>query len=357
MSKRYLILADGSVYEGEAFGYEGDALGELVFNTGVVGYIETLTDPSYYGQIIMHTFPLIGNYGIIEEDFEGRCLCSGYVVRSWCQTPSNFRSEYDLDAFLKRHKVPGICGLDTRAITQHIRDQGVMGAMLSNAPKADLERLRSFKIQNAVSHAAANDTLIYPAKGEKLFSVTLVDYGTKKGIIRELNQRGCEVTVVPPSMTADEILSMKPDGVMLSNGPGDPAENVECIAQIARLLGKLPMFGLCLGHQMMAIAAGGKTIKLKYGHRGGNQPVTDVKTGHTYITSQNHGYAVDADSLKTGVVRFVNANDLTCEGVDYPEQCAFGVQFHPEACAGPRDTAKLFDRFTRMMGGKSFAAE
>ena len=357
MSKRYLILADGSVYEGEAFGYEGEALGELVFNTGVVGYIETLTDPSYYGQIIMQTFPVVGNYGIIEEDFEGRCLCSGYVVRSWCPTPSNFRSEYDLDDFLKRHKVPGLCGLDTHAVTQHIRDQGVMGAMLSNAPQVDLERLRSFKIQNAVAHAAASEIVLYPAKGEKRFSVTLVDYGTKKGIIRELNMRGCEVTVVPPSMTAEEILSMKPDGVMLSNGPGDPAENKDCIAQIARMLGKVPMFGLCLGHQMMAIAAGGRTIKLKYGHRGGNQPVTDVKTGHTYITSQNHGYAVDADSLKTGSVRFVNANDLTCEGVDYPEECAFGVQFHPEACAGPRDTAKLFDRFTRMMGGKSFAAE
>ncbi len=357
MAKRFLVLADGSVYEGEAFGAQGDALGELVFNTGVVGYIETLTDPSYYGQIIMQSFPPVGNYGIIEEDFEGKCLTSGYVVREWCDTPSNFRSQYDLDSFLKQHGVPGICGLDTREITQHIRDKGVMNALICDSVPDDLTAIRAYRIKDAVAHASAREVTVHASAGGQSFRVILVDYGTKKGIIRELNARGCEVTVVPPQTVAEDIHVMRPDGIMLSNGPGDPAENAAYIAEIAKLLGKVPVFGLCLGHQMMSLATGGKTIKLKYGHRGGNQPVKDIRTGHTYITSQNHGYAVDIDSIKAGVLRWINANDSTCEGIDYPELCAFGVQFHPEACAGPRDTSALFDRFVRMMGGKSFAAE
>ena len=357
MAKRYLILADGSVYEGEGFGAEASGLGELVFNTGVVGYIETLTDPSYYGQIIMQTFPPVGNYGIIEEDFEGRCLVKGYVVREWCPDPSNFRSQYDLDTFLKKQGVPGICGVDTRAITQHIRDKGVMNALISDAVPSDREEIETYRIKDAVLQASAKNSWIYPAHSEKKYSVTLIDYGTKRGILRELANRGCEITVVPPEKSAESILAAKPDGVMLSNGPGDPAENAACIAEIAKLLGKVPVFGLCLGHQMMALALGSRTVKLKYGHRGGNQPVTDLKTGHTYITSQNHGYAVDVNCIAAGQLRYINANDQTCEGIDYPEQCAFGVQFHPEACAGPRDTSALFDRFVRMMGGKNYAAE
>ncbi len=351
MSKAYLILSDGTVYDGERFGAECDSTGELVFNTGVVGYIETLTDPSYYGQIIMQTFPAVGNYGFIEEDFEGECAVKGYVVREWCQEPSNFRSQYTLDEFLKRHGVPGICGIDTRAVTQHIRDKGVMNAMIADFVPNDLSALNAYAVTGGVEAVSAKERALYPPKGEKVCDVTLVDYGTKRNIIRELQARGCAVTVLPPTASAEEILAAHPDGVMLSNGPGDPAENTACIAEIKKLLGKVPMFGLCLGHQMMALAAGGQTVKLKYGHRGGNQPVIDLKTGHTYITSQNHGYAVVSDSLPTGTVRYKNANDDTCEGVDYPDWNAFSVQFHPEACAGPRDTSVLFDRFVDMMKG------
>ena len=351
MSKAYLILSDGTVYEGERFGAECDSTGELVFNTGVVGYIETLTDPSYYGQIVMQTFPAVGNYGVIEEDFEGDCHVRGYVVREWCRHPSNFRSQYDLDAFLKEHGVPGICGIDTRAVTQRIRESGVMNAIISDHVPGDLSALQAYAVVDGVAATSAKAVAVYLPKGEKKCAVTLIDYGTKRNIIRELCARGCEVTVVPANTSAEAVLAAKPDGVMLSNGPGDPAENTACIAEIRKLLGKVPLFGLCLGHQMLAIAAGGKTTKLKYGHRGGNQPVLDLKTGHTYITSQNHGYAVVSDSLPAGRVRFVNANDQTCEGVDYPELNAFSVQFHPEACAGPRDTSVLFDRFVGMMKG------
>ena len=354
MAKRYLILSDGTVYTGEAFGAACEATGELVFNTGVVGYIETLTDPSYWGQIIMQTFPAVGNYGIIEEDFEGECAVKGYVVREWCQEPSNFRSQYTLDDFLKAHNVPGICGIDTRAVTQHIRDKGVMSAMIADFVPEDLSALRAFAVTGGVAQTSAKTEALYPARGEKVCDVTLVDYGTKRNIIRELCARGCAVRVVPAGTSAEAILAGHPDGVMLSNGPGDPAENTACIAEIKKLLGKVPLFGLCLGHQMLALAAGGQTTKLKYGHRGGNQPVIDLETGHTYITSQNHGYAVVSESLPVGRVRYVNANDRTCEGVDYPGWDAFTVQFHPEACAGPRDTSVLFDRFVGMMTHSQF---
>ena len=355
--KRYLILSDGTVYEGEALGAEATSIGELVFTTGVVGYIETLTDPSYYGQIVMQTFPLIGNYGIIEEDFEGECRVRGYVVRQWCDAPSNFRSQYDLDAFLKAKGVPGICGVDTRAITQHIREKGVMNAILCDAPPETLDAVRAYAITDAVQAVSTGVTEFFPHQGEKTRSVTLIDYGAKANIERELQRRGCDVTVVPFDTPAAQILAARPDGVMLSNGPGDPAENVQCIAEIRKLLGSVPLFGICLGHQLMALAAGGRTEKLKYGHRGANQPCKDLATGHTYITSQNHGYAVVSDCLPTGRVRFVNANDGTCEGVDYPDHRAFSVQFHPEACAGPMDTSFLFDKFMDLMGGAGRAAE
>ena len=355
--KRYLILEDGTIFEGEAFGADAQSIGELVFNTGVVGYIETLTDPSYYGQIVMQTFPMIGNYGIIEADFEGHCAVKGYVVRQWCRHPSNFRCEYDLDKFLKDHNVPGICGVDTRAITQHLRDRGVMNAMLCDALPASQDPIRAYAVTDAVKSVSTGVTEYFPPVGEKRFDVTLIDYGAKANIERELQKRGCAVKVVPYDTPADQILAGHPDGVMLSNGPGDPAENVACIAEIQRLLGKVPMFGICLGHQLLALAAGGRTEKLKYGHRGANQPCKDLITGHTYITSQNHGYAVVSDSLPTGRVRFVNANDQTCEGVEYPEYRAFTVQFHPEACAGPMDTSFLFDKFIDLMGGAGNAAE
>ena len=352
MPKAYLVLADGTVYEGEGFGASGEAIGELVFTTGMEGYLETLTDPSYAGQIIMQTFPLIGNYGVIEADFEGACHARGYVVRECCDTPSNFRSQGALDAYLKAQGVPAICGLDTRAITRRIRERGVINAMICSEIPENLNLLQEYSVRGVVAAASCKHTDVYPSAGETKYRVALFDYGAKRNIVRELQKRGCEVTLLPSSVSAQKILTMHPDGLMLSNGPGDPEENTYCIAQIAALLGKLPIFGICLGHQMTALAAGGRTEKMKYGHRGANQPVKDAEGVRCYITSQNHGYAVVSDSVRAGKIRYINANDGSCEGIDYPELNAFTVQFHPEASAGPHDTAFLFDRFISMMGGE-----
>ena len=351
MKKAFLILENNTVFEGYRFGADTDSIGELVFTTGMGGYIETLTDPSYYGQIVLQTFPLIGNYGMIEDDFEGRCCVKGYVVREWCDTPSNFRSQYDIDTFLKSHNIPGIYGVDTREITKIIREHGVMNAILTDTPPESLEDVKNFKIVNAVKSVTTGAAEHFPAE-KKRYNVTLIDYGAKKNIIRELTKRGCEVTVVPSSTPAEDILRSKPDGIMLSNGPGDPAENTECIEELKKLFGKVPIFGICLGHQLLALANGGKTVKLKYGHRGVNQPAKETFGERTYITSQNHGYAVLSESVQNGKVTFINANDGTCEGIDYPENRAFSVQFHPEACSGPHDTAFLFDQFISRMGGK-----
>ena len=351
MKKGYLILQDGQVFEGVRFGAETDTVGELVFTTGMCGYVETLTDPSYAGQIVMQTFPLIGNYGIIREDFEGACCVKGYVVREYCDAPSNFRTDCDLDAYLKEQGVPGLCGVDTRELTRIIREHGVMNAAICDEIPVDLTPIKTYAITGVVEAVSCKEPDRYQAEGEERFRVSLLDYGAKRNIVRELQKRGCTVTVLPASTSAEEILAAGPDGVMLSNGPGDPAENAYQIEQIRKLLGKVPMFGICLGHQLTALAAGGSTYKLKYGHRGVNQPVRDVEGVRTYITSQNHGYAVDSDTVKLGKVRFANANDGTCEGIDYPELKAFTVQFHPEACTGPKDTTFLFDRFVELMKG------
>ena len=351
MKKGYLILQDGRVFEGVRFGAETDTVGELVFTTGMCGYIETLTDPSYAGQIVMQTYPLIGNYGIIREDFEGACCVRGYVVREWCDAPSNFRTDCDLDTFLKEQGVPGLYGVDTRELTRIIREHGVMNAAICDEVPADLTPIETYAVTGVVEAVSCREASVHPAEGEERFRVSLLDYGAKRNIVRELQKRGCTVTVLPATTSAEEILAADPDGVMLSNGPGDPAENVYQIEQIRKLLGKVPMFGICLGHQLTALAAGGSTYKLKYGHRGVNQPVRDVEGVRTYITSQNHGYAVDSDTVKLGRVRFANANDGTCEGIDYPELKAFTVQFHPEACTGPKDTSFLFDRFVDLMKG------
>ena len=351
MKKGYLILQDGQVFEGVRFGAETDTVGELVFTTGMCGYVETLTDPSYAGQIVMQTYPLIGNYGIIREDFEGACCVKGYVVREYCDTPSNFRTDCDLDTYLKEQGVPGLCGVDTRELTRIIREHGVMNAAICDEIPADLTPIKTYAITGVVEAVSCKEPDRYPAEGEECFRVSLIDYGAKRNIVRELQKRGCTVTVLPASTSAEEILAAGPDGVMLSNGPGDPAENTYQIEQIRKLLGKVPMFGICLGHQLTALAAGGSTYKRKYGHRGVNQPVRDLNGVRTYITSQNHGYAVDGDTVKLGKVRFVNANDGTCEGIDYPELKAFTVQFHPEACTGPKDTSFLFDQFVELMKG------
>ena len=354
--KRYLILENGEIFEGYAFGADKCSIGELVFTTGMCGYIETMTDPSYYGQIVLQTFPLIGNYGIIENDFEGKCHLKGYIVREWCSSPSNFRCEYDIDKFLKDKEVPGIFGVDTREITKIIRENGVMNAIITdNDPSRvmpDLSSVKDYTVKNAVASVTCKENKTFPAYNEEKYRVTLIDYGAKANIVRELCRRGCTVMVVPAGTSAEEILKASPDGVMLSNGPGDPAENKDCIREVRRLMGRVPIFGICLGHQLLALANGGKTEKLKYGHRGANQPVKEINGTRTYITSQNHGYAVVTDSTERGKTSFINANDGTCEGISYPEERAFSVQFHPEACSGPHDTSFLFDKFIRLMGGE-----
>ena len=352
MKKGYLVLSNGLVFEGERIGAEQTAIGELVFTTGMVGYLETLTDPSYAGQIVMQTFPLIGNYGVIEPDFEGKPALKGYVVRELCDTPSNFRSEYELDRYLKEQGIPGLCNVDTRQITRIIREEGVMNAVICDEIPEDLTAVKEFAVKGVVKAVSCAEKHVIPAAGEKKYNVTLIDYGAKNNIPGCLSRRGCEVTVVPQSTTAEEILAAHPDGIMLSNGPGDPAENTFCIEQIRKLIGKVPVFGICLGHQLTALAMGGRTIKLKYGHRGANQPVKECKGVRTFITSQNHGYAVVAESLNgVGEQLYINANDKSCEGMEYPGKRCFTVQFHPEACAGPQDTEFLFDRFIAMMGG------
>ena len=352
----YLVLSNGKIFEGRRIGAPVDRVGELVFTTGMEGYLETLSDPSYFGQIVTHTFPLIGNYGVIEEDFEGKSALFGYIVRELCGHPSNFRSQYALNDYLVRQGIPGLCGVDTRQIVRITREEGVMNAMICDRIPQDLSALKAFRVLSAVQSVTCKEKKEYPALGEEKYRVALLDYGAKQNIIRSLQRRGCRVTVWPADTTAEALLKSDPDGVMLSNGPGDPKENVACIEEIKKLLGQKPLFGICLGHQLTALAMGGDTVKLKYGHRGGNQPVKDLTTGRTWITSQNHGYAVVADSLKgKGIETFANANDGSCEGMAYPEKNCFTVQFHPEACSGPQDTGFLFDRFIDMMGGKDHA--
>lgn len=350
----YLILENGTVFEGKAFGAEKETTGELVFTTAMTGYLETLTDPSYYGQVVIQTFPLIGNYGVIPADFESDSpSLKGYIVREWCQVPSNFRCEGDLDTFLKESGIPGIYGIDTRALTRIVREYGVLNCKISYSPdvtKEELDEIKNYVITEAVESTTIKEKEHFDAENGDL-NVVLMDFGAKHNIGRELVKRGCSLTVVPAHTTADEIKAMNPDGVMLSNGPGDPSDNTEIIAELKKLCDfGIPTFGICLGHQLLALSQGAKTEKLKYGHRGANQPAKEVETGRVYITSQNHGYAVVSDSMpENGKVSFVNGNDSTCEGVNYTNMPAFSVQFHPEACGGPHDTAFLFDRFIELM--------
>ena len=357
MKKGYLVLADGNVFEGERIGADGCPIGELVFTTGMEGYLETLTDPSFYGQIVVQTFPLIGNYGVISEDFEGKTAVRGYIVSELCDAPSNFRSEYTLDKFLKEKGIAGLKGLDTRAITRIIRENGVMNAAIfDEKPNGVSDVIKKYSVINAVKSVSTDKRYTVNPNGKAEFKVALIDYGAKANIIRSLLKRGAEVEVFPSTATAEEILDYAPSGVMLSNGPGDPTENATAIAEIKKIIGKFPVFGICLGHQLVALSMGGKTYKLKYGHRGANQPVKSLTENRTFITSQNHGYAVDAKSLN-GVAReiFVNANDKSNEGLIYEGKKCFTVQFHPEAAAGPLDTGFLFDKFADMMKGKDYA--
>lgn len=346
----YLILENGTVFEGKSFGADKEVVGEVVFTTAMTGYIETLTDPSYFGQIVVQTFPLIGNYGIISADFESKKPClKAYIVREWCREPSNFRCEGNLGIFLKENGIPGICGIDTRRLTKIVREAGVMNGMIAKKIPGDFEVIKKYSVTDAVKSVTADKTEVLEGNGK---NVVLMDFGAKKNIARSLNKRGCNVITVPSYTTADEIMKLNPDGVMLSNGPGDPKENVEIIEEIKKLCAKkIPLFGICLGHQLLALSQGADTAKLKYGHRGANQPVV-YRDGRVFISSQNHGYAVCSETLPGGAEEsFKNANDNTNEGIEYSYMPAFSVQFHPEAAAGPLDTSFLFDKFIQMMGG------
>ncbi len=353
-SRAYLILENGKVFEGKSFGAKKETTGELVFTTAMTGYLETLTDPSYYGQVVIQTFPLIGNYGVIPSDFESKKpALRAYIVRNRCQEPSNFRCEGVLDTFLKDNDIPGLYDIDTRSLTRIVREYGVMNCKLTYSLEnleRDLQEIKSYRVKEAVASTTLDKAEFFESESHKK-KVVLMDFGAKANIRRELVKRGCDVTVVPSFTTAEEIKAMNADGVMLSNGPGDPTENVEVIEELKKLAQmKIPTFGICLGHQLLALSQGAKTEKLHYGHRGANQPAKDLETGRIYITSQNHGYAVVNDSLpQNAKVSFINGNDGTCEGVTYLDMPAFSVQFHPEACGGPQDTAFLFDRFIEMM--------
>lgn len=392
--KAYLILEDGTVFEGTSIGADKEVISEIVFNTSMAGYLEVLTDPSYAGQAVCMTYPLIGNYGVCRQDCESRRPWpDGFIVRELSRMPSNFRSDCSIQEYLKEYDVPGIAGIDTRALTKILREKGTMNGMITTNENYDLEEIlpklaayTTGKVVEKVTCAEKNEVKGAkdlsengPVSGSAVFNkeafaagekekrpsmvralngagkrVALLDLGAKENIARSLAMRGCDVTVYPAGTKAEEIIADAPDGIMLSNGPGDPKECTDIIQEIRKLYETdIPIFAICLGHQLMALATGADTHKMKYGHRGGNHPVKDLSTGRVYISSQNHGYVVDTDRLdpQVAVPAFVNVNDGTNEGLRYTGKNIFTVQFHPEACPGPQDSGYLFDRFITMMNG------
>lgn len=353
-----LALEDGTVYSGKAFGAQGEQWGEVVFNTGMTGYQEVLTDPSYCGQIVVMTYPLIGNYGIMKEDFESKkSYVRGFVVREECRQPSNWRLTENIHSFLEKEGVIGLSGIDTRSLTRRLRSCGTMRGVISTvtaAPAALIERAKNsphLTGQELVPIVAAKE--IYTLAGSG-YRVVLIDFGAKLNIIRCLQERGCEVVVVPPTTTAREIMALNPDGIVLSNGPGDPIDVPYAIEALKQLIGKKPILGICLGHQVLGLALGAKTYKMKFGHRGANHPVKDLVTGRVYISSHNHGFSVDEESMK-GLDIFVshrNLNDGTVEGLRHKTLPVFSVQYHPEASPGPKDSEYIFNEFLEMMAGE-----
>ena len=396
--KAFLILEDGTVFEGVHIGADKEIVSEIVFNTSMAGYLEVLTDPSYAGQAVCMTYPLIGNYGVCKSDCESlKPWPDGFIVRELSRVPSNFRCDMSIQDYLEQNGVPGIAGIDTRALTKILREKGTMNGMITTNEKYDLDqvipKLKAYTTGKVVEKVTCSKKYtIQPTKfleengpisGMARFSpedyergirektpslvtklngsglkIALLDFGAKSNISKSLAQRGCEVTIFPAQTTAEEIIKFAPDGIMLSNGPGDPKECTNIIQDIKKLYDtEIPIFAICLGHQIMALATGADTYKLKYGHRGGNHPVKDLETGRVYISSQNHGYVVDTDKLdpKVAVPAFVNVNDGTNEGLRYTGKNIFTVQFHPECCPGPQDSGYLFDRFIDMIKGKEGA--
>lgn len=390
--KAFLILEDGTVFEGTHFGASKEIISEIVFNTSMAGYLEVLTDPSYAGQAVCMTYPLIGNYGICKEDMESqKAWPDGLIVRELSRMPSNFRCDCTIQEFLEEQQIPGIAGIDTRALTKRLRESGTMnGCITTNEQyvyEEMIERLKAYRTGKVVEKVTCEHKYIIEGSqtlkengpisgsagytGQKEMKPTLVralngvgkkvallDLGAKDNIANSLKQRGCQVTVYPAFSTAEEMIGDQPDGIMLSNGPGDPKECQSIIAEIHKLYQTdIPIFAICLGHQLMALATGADTYKLKYGHRGGNHPVKDLQTNKVYISSQNHGYVVDTKKLDAAIATpaFVNVNDETNEGLSYTGKNIFTVQFHPEACPGPQDSGYLFDRFIKMMEGKANA--
>lgn len=397
--KAFLILEDGTVFEGIHIGADREIISEIVFNTSMAGYLEVLTDPSYAGQAVCMTYPLIGNYGICRDDMESlKPWPDGFIVHELSRVPSNFRCDMTIQQFLEENQVPGIAGIDTRALTKILREKGTMNGMITTNENYDFAeiqpKLKAYTTGKVVERVSCKEKYVVkptlalqengPLSGSARFDrtayekgirepkptlvkelngaglrVALMDFGAKANIAHSLAERGCEVTVFPALTSAEEIIAMNPDGIMLSNGPGDPKECTSIIEEIKKLYAtEIPIFAICLGHQLMALANGCDTHKMKYGHRGGNHPVKDLKTGRVYISSQNHGYVVDTDKLDPAVAvpAFINVNDGTNEGLAYTGKNIFTVQYHPEACPGPQDSRYLFDRFIRMMKGENYNA-
>lgn len=362
--KGYLVLEDGSVFAGEGFGAVTEMAGEVVFNTGMTGYQEVLTDPSYCGQIVTMTYPLIGNYGINPEDFESRKpWVRGFIVKELCESPSHWQAAKSLSAYLAENGIPGLAGIDTRALTRHLRSAGtkrgvIVTTLSTEEPTAEqvarwAARAAAFAMHDHVMTVTTPQPYRLFGSGHR---VVVIDYGLKENILRSLSERDCDLTVVPANWSFEQILDLNPDGIMLTNGPGDPTDVPEAVETVRQLIeyGKLPLFGICLGHQITSLALGAKTYKLKYGHRGANHPVKDFTNGRVYITSQNHGYAVDDVTLPPDVVvTHRNLNDGTVEGMAHLSRPVFTVQYHPEAAPGPQESAYLFDRFLALMEAKS----